>query len=72
MSTINEHLGKNVKQMREYRNLSQQELADKSKISKMTIGEIERGNATPSIDTLHKISSALDCYLDITFTPVER
>lgn len=72
MSSINEHLGKMVKQMREYRNLTQEELAVKSGLSRVTIGQIERGNAEPSIGNLHKIASALSCYIDVTFTPTEK
>jgi transcriptional regulator with XRE-family HTH domain len=69
MSSINEQLGKNVKKMREYRELTQQELADKAGLSKVTIGQIERGNAEPSIGTLGKIAQALECELAIDFLP---
>lgn len=71
MSTINEQLGQMVKKMREYRKLTQSELADKSGLSRVTVGQIERGNAEPSLGNLHKIATALDCHIDITLTPVE-
>jgi XRE family transcriptional regulator, regulator of sulfur utilization len=72
MSSINQHLGDMVRKMREYRELTQKDLADKAGLSRVTIGQIERGNAEPSLGNLHKIASALNCYIDIKFTPVDE
>jgi transcriptional regulator with XRE-family HTH domain len=72
MSSINQHLGDIVRKMREYRQLTQQELADKASLSRVTIGQIERGNAEPSLGNLHKIASALDCHIDILLTPTKN
>jgi len=66
-----ESIGKIVKTMREYRGLTQQELASIANVSRVRIGQIERGDDPTSIDSLIKISSALNCYLDISLTPVE-
>ena len=70
MSSINEHLGKMVSTLRKAKGWTQQELADRSDLSRVTIGQIERGNAEPSISNLNKIASALECNLDIIMTPV--
>lgn len=71
MNSINEQLGKMIKTMRDHRNLTQEELAEKSGLSRVTIGQIERGNAEPSVGNIHKIASALNCNLDILLTPVK-
>lgn len=72
MSTINQFLGAKVRERRDLRGLTQQELADKSGLSKVTIGQIERGNAEPSIGTLGKIAQALECELELDFLPKEQ
>lgn len=41
-----------IKALRKSHGLSQQELAEKAGISRVSIGQIERGNATPSISNL--------------------
>ena len=50
-----------IKIFREEKNMSQQELADKSGISRATISGLERGTITvTTTDTLIKIANALD------------
>ncbi len=72
MQTFNEFLGKTVKERRELRGLTQADLAKKAGISRVRIGQIERGEAEPSVGTLNKIAEALDAVLDITITPTEN
>ncbi len=72
MLTFNEFLGKTVKEQRELRGLTQADLAKKAGISRVRIGQIERGEAEPSVGTLNKIAEALDAVLDITITPTEN
>lgn len=72
MLTFNEFLGKTVKERRELRGLTQADLAKKAGISRVRIGQIERGEAEPSVGTLNKIAEALDAVLDITITPTEN
>ena len=60
-----------VQQMRKQRKLSQADLAEKSGMTREYVGLIERGSVNASIEVLYKISSALNCYLDIALTPVD-
>jgi transcriptional regulator with XRE-family HTH domain len=52
-------LGARIRQARAGRELSLAELADLAGVSKSLISQIERGVATPSIDTIRKLASAL-------------
>ena len=45
------------------RRLSQEKLAELSDLSKNSLGAIERGTSSPSIDTLDRIASALEMEL---------
>lgn len=63
----NYSLPQRLKYLRSSRELSQQELAELSKISQSTIAQIESGKKDPSINTLKKIASALDIELAILF-----
>ena len=60
-----------IKRMREYRNLTQQDVADKLFSSAQYISNIESGRATLSIDRMAEIASILQCYLDVNLTPVD-
>ena len=62
-------IGKNVQKLREYRNLTQQELAEKAGLSRVLIGQIERGETNARLGSLFSIAHALKCYLDITYSP---
>ena len=54
-------LGEKIKIQRNKRNLSQRSLAKMVRISQQQIGQYEKGNRKPKIETLAKISKALDC-----------
>jgi transcriptional regulator with XRE-family HTH domain len=66
-----EHIGKNIKDLRKFREMTQQQLADEAGVRLATISEIESGKANFQFNTLVRIASALNCYLDISFTPVK-
>ena len=53
-----------IKIWREYRGLTQQQLADKVKISKPYISQIETGKRTGTTEILSAIAKALDVSLD--------
>ena len=53
-------LGCNIKKYRNMLGLSQQELADKTKLSLNFIGKIEVSFSRPSLDSLIKIADALE------------
>lgn len=51
--------GKHLKELREERGLSQEELANDADIPINQVGRIERGEINPSLSTLHSIAKAL-------------
>jgi transcriptional regulator with XRE-family HTH domain len=53
--------GKKVEVQRVLKDLSQQELAEKAKVSRTYISKIESGKVNPSISILAKIANALGC-----------
>lgn len=63
------HIGQSIKKMRQYRNMSQQQLADEAGLRQATIADLETGKANFEINTLVRIAAALKCYLDINLTP---
>ncbi|MBV7534056.1 helix-turn-helix transcriptional regulator [Chitinophaga sp. sic0106] len=62
-------IGLNVKRMREARGMTQSELAESSALRQATIADIELGKSNFEINTLVRICSALNCYLDINISP---
>jgi transcriptional regulator with XRE-family HTH domain len=53
-------LGENIRTIRERRNMSQEELAQKLRIGTKKIEDYESGMQVPSNETLLKISTVLD------------
>lgn len=53
-------IGNNIKKIRNLKGLKQSELAELSDVSRVAIGNYERGERTPNIDILNKIANALD------------
>jgi len=51
--------------MRKHRGLTQQALAYKAGLSKVTINHLERGKAEISLGNLNKIAEALECELEV-------
>ncbi len=62
------NLGERLRYLREQRKLTQAELAKMSKISQATIAHIEKQTKDPSVETLRKISEALDIHVATLFT----
>lgn len=62
-------LGDEVKEQRELQGLTQGELASKAGLSRVIVGQIERGEAKPSIATMGKIANALNCDLYLSLEP---
>jgi len=56
--------GKIISDLRDSRNWSQAQLAEKSTISRVMIGKYERGEAVPSIEAAIKIAQAFGVSLD--------
>lgn len=53
--------GKKIKVQRVIQGLSQQELADKAKISRAQLSLIETGKTSPTVSSLSRIANALGC-----------
>lgn len=61
-------LGDKIRQVREQRGYSQEQLAEMMKISRSTISKIENGKFSISVDYLVRFS----IYLDYEFKVIER
>lgn len=61
-------LGRRVRVLRLERDYTQERLAERAGISYKFVGEVERGTANASVDTLEKIASALDVDVVDLFT----
>ena len=59
MEEVNLLVGKRVKYLRRFRNLTQAQLAEKANLSVNYISQIETGVASPTLKTLLAISRAL-------------
>lgn len=57
-------IGKRIKEIREINNLTQDELAERADLSKVFIAYIEIGKRKPSLESIVKISQALDTSID--------
>ena len=56
---IKVRFGEAVRRLRRQRRLSQEALADLAGINRSYLGEVERGQVTPSLETIDKIAHAL-------------
>jgi ribosome-binding protein aMBF1 (putative translation factor) len=65
-------IAEQVVRQRLARDLSQRELAELCGTTQSAIARLERGGRPPRIDTLLRISNALDCELLITLRPRTR
>jgi transcriptional regulator with XRE-family HTH domain len=54
------YIGKQLKEIRTRRLLTQDELADKAGVGQSTIANIERNHAEPQFRTIRKLAKALD------------
>lgn len=68
MSDIAKQVGQRIRELRNERHMSQEELAFKSGISPAHLGQIERALKNPTIDTVSKIAAALDIPVASLFT----
>jgi transcriptional regulator with XRE-family HTH domain len=56
--------GKRVAEVRRARSLTQEQLAEKTGLTPLTIGFIEQGRRWPRIITLHKLAKSLNVSVD--------
>ncbi len=57
-------VGKNIKSYREDKKITQEELAQKLSVTRQAVSNWECAKTEPDIDTLHKISAALDISIE--------
>ena len=67
---LKKEVGKKIRHLRKIKKLTQEELGEEAGISYKFIGEIERGEVNPSLDTLTAIADALAVKIRDLF-PVE-
>jgi len=67
-----ENFGIAVRQLREVRGWSQEELAERSNLNRSYVGEIERGRVIASILTAQKLASALEINIASLLTRCEQ
>lgn len=62
----------NIRTERLKQNLSQEKLAELANVNRNYVGQIERAENNLTIESLEKISNALNCNIDFTFKPIEK
>ena len=60
-------LGERIKELREKRKQSQEDLAKATGLSQSTISQVEREEKDPSLTTLQKIAQGLDIHIAVLF-----
>ena len=65
-----ESVGKNIRKYRQMRKLRQEDLAEKADLSINYVGAIERGEKTPSLESLISIINALGVSADMILADV--
>ena len=59
------NIGKHLKNIRQNRELSLDEAAEMTGVSKPMLGQVERGQSSPTITTLWKIATGLSAFVII-------
>ncbi len=72
MSKLPQQFGQVVKQLRETRGVSQEQLAARADLNRTYVGEVERAKAMPSLATIEKIAGALDLPVSKLLSLCER
>ena len=63
-------VGEKIKKIRTFRGMTQKELAQAACLTQSVIARLESKKATPQLDTLLKVASALGC--DIAVVPANK
>ena len=61
-----------IAEARTQRNITQQELADRTGIAQTEISRLENGTRNPSIKILQRLAEGMDMNLEICFTPKDE
>ncbi len=68
---ITEEIGKRIRYHRTRQNISQEKLSEYSDLHPTYIGQLERGEKTPSIETLYKVAKGLNVSLSTLVEGIE-
>ncbi|KAF1045294.1 helix-turn-helix domain-containing protein [Xylophilus sp.] len=71
MTALVESFGLAVRQLREAKDWSQEQLAERSQLNRSYVGEVERGRVIPSIVTAQKLAFALEVNIAGLFAQCE-
>jgi transcriptional regulator with XRE-family HTH domain len=66
-TTLTKALAARLAELREQRSMSQQDVARKARLQRVSVSRIERGVHEPSLTTLERIAKALGVRLVIDF-----
>jgi transcriptional regulator with XRE-family HTH domain len=72
MENDRKELGKRIREIRKIKGLTQEELGEKANLNYKFVGELERGKVNVSLDSLVRISKALEIYIGDLFRKVEE
>ena len=61
-----------LRQLREERGWSQEQLAERADLNRSYLGEVERGRAVPSLITVSKLACALEIRMSSMFERCEQ
>lgn len=67
MNEIHTEIGNRIRQLRIKKGFSQEKLAELSELNTSYIGQVERGEKNPSVDTVYSIATALGIDLAYLF-----
>ncbi|WP_368233490.1 helix-turn-helix domain-containing protein [Anaerotruncus rubiinfantis] len=65
MSNIKEEIGNRIRDIRAHKNMSLEELSDRTGISPTPLSKLERGKSNVTIATLYRVSCALEVPLSV-------
>jgi transcriptional regulator with XRE-family HTH domain len=72
MTTLVSRFGAAVRELREAQGWSQEKLAEHADLNRSYLGEIERGDAVPSLATIAKLAAALGLHLSALLARCEH
>lgn len=72
MNDIKKRFGKRLRKIRRAKDLTQEQLADQVGVSLNFIGQLERGENSPSFETVQKIAEVLEVDISELFMPPEK
>jgi len=72
LNTITKDIGKRIRTYRLQAGLSQEKLAERAGLHPTYIGQVERGEKNLTIESLEKITSALDVSMASVFEKIEE